>query len=263
MDDPKFGYRIYRFDKPLAPGATSALTFKSRLWQRGFHAFNPADRHHRERHVREQFRLRAVIGMSRDDLLRTAPSAGASTFPPSFERPSSRTCRRPRSNYIGSDWVTADITLTTDAGQTPIAPGDRVSDTTATAAARRTSSATRRSSTSSRSSRRDYKVATAEHNGIKLSVYLQRRARLERAEDAERDGDRARLLPGALRPLPVRLCADHRVPGLRQLRPGLRRDHALFGIDRLQRQHQRSRPRSTGRPTSSRTRCRTNIGRTR
>ena len=26
-------------------------------------------------------------------------------------------------NYIGSDWVTSDITLTTDAGQTPIAPG--------------------------------------------------------------------------------------------------------------------------------------------
>ena len=34
-------------------------------------------------------------------------------------------------NYIGSDWVMSDITLTTDAGQTPIAPGNRVSDVTA------------------------------------------------------------------------------------------------------------------------------------
>ena len=30
MDDQEFGYRIYRFDKPLAPGATTALTFRSR-----------------------------------------------------------------------------------------------------------------------------------------------------------------------------------------------------------------------------------------
>ena len=67
--------------------------------------------------------------------------------------------------------MTSDITLTTDADQTPIAPGNRVSDVTATAAAPRISSAARRSSISSRSSRRDYEVATREHNGIKLSVY--------------------------------------------------------------------------------------------
>ena len=57
MDDPKFGYQIYRFDKPLAPGATTTLTFKSRLWRRGFPRFKSADRHHRERHVREQWVL--------------------------------------------------------------------------------------------------------------------------------------------------------------------------------------------------------------
>lgn len=36
-----------------------------------------------------------------------------------------------RRNYINdADWVNSDITLTTDAGQTPIAPGRKVSDTT-------------------------------------------------------------------------------------------------------------------------------------
>jgi ABC-2 type transport system permease protein len=41
-DDKKFGYRIFKFDTPLAPGAKTALTFKSRIWHRGFRAFSPA-----------------------------------------------------------------------------------------------------------------------------------------------------------------------------------------------------------------------------
>ena len=40
--DPKFNYRIYRFDTPLAPGATAAMTFTSQLWRRGFRASGPA-----------------------------------------------------------------------------------------------------------------------------------------------------------------------------------------------------------------------------
>src|SRR5882724_3530618 len=40
-DDKTFGYRIYRFDTPLAPGATASLTFTSQLWRRGFKASQP------------------------------------------------------------------------------------------------------------------------------------------------------------------------------------------------------------------------------
>ena len=36
--DDDYDYRIYRFDRPLAPGATTTLTFKSQLWRRGFRA---------------------------------------------------------------------------------------------------------------------------------------------------------------------------------------------------------------------------------
>ena len=95
-DDKKFGYRIYRFDTPLVPGATTSLTFKSRLWRRGLPRLRPGDRRHRERHVRQQFRLRAdhrhePAGPARA----TAPSAAGRAFRPSCARPSSRTCRRP------------------------------------------------------------------------------------------------------------------------------------------------------------------------
>ena len=40
-------------------GRDHGLTFKSRLWRRGFRGVVAGDRHHRERHVREQQRVRA------------------------------------------------------------------------------------------------------------------------------------------------------------------------------------------------------------
>ena len=40
-NDPKFGYRIYRFDTPLAPGATAVMTSAADL-HRGFRASGPA-----------------------------------------------------------------------------------------------------------------------------------------------------------------------------------------------------------------------------
>ena len=70
----------------------------------------------------------------------------------------------------------SDITLTTDAGQTPIAPGSRVSDVTKDGrrTARFVSPAPILNFFSIQSA--DYKVASRDHNGIKLSVYLPRRA---------------------------------------------------------------------------------------
>ena len=53
-NDKTFRYRIYRFDNAARAGATTALTFKSRSWRRGFPRRQPADRRDRERHVREQ-----------------------------------------------------------------------------------------------------------------------------------------------------------------------------------------------------------------
>ena len=65
----------------------------------------------------------------------------------------------------------SDITLSTDADQTPIAPGNQVSDVTEGRArtARFVSPAPILNFFSIQSA--DYKVATREHNGIKLSVY--------------------------------------------------------------------------------------------
>jgi aminopeptidase N len=74
-------------------------------------------------------------------------------------------------NYIHADWVMSDITLSTSADQTPIAPGDRVSDVThdGRRTARFVSPAPILNFFSIQSAR--YKVASREHNGIRLSVF--------------------------------------------------------------------------------------------
>ena len=75
-----------------------------------------------------------------------------------------------RKNYIDADWVMSDITLTTDAGQMPIAPGNRVSDVTT--GGRRTARFLSPSPILNFFSIQsaDYKVASRDHHGIKLSV---------------------------------------------------------------------------------------------
>ena len=55
-DDKNFGYRIYRFDTPLAPGATHDADLHVTALAARLHGGRPGDRRHRERHLREQFR---------------------------------------------------------------------------------------------------------------------------------------------------------------------------------------------------------------
>ena len=75
-------------------------------------------------------------------------------------------------NYIeNADWVTSDITLTTDADQTPVAPGKRVSDVTAQGrrSARFVSTAPILNFWSIQSAR--YAVKSRMSDGVTLSVY--------------------------------------------------------------------------------------------
>ena len=74
-------------------------------------------------------------------------------------------------NYIGADWVNADITVTTDADQTPVAPGYRVSDVTN--GDRRTARFVTESPIlmffSVQSAR--YEVTRKVHNGVNFEIY--------------------------------------------------------------------------------------------
>jgi aminopeptidase N len=129
MEDKENKYRIYRLAQPMAPGATSALEFKTRRWQRGFRAqgddtsiipngtfLNNAD-------------FAPQIGMDRSDLLQDRVDRRKQGLPAELRPAKLEDLSATKRNYVGNaDWVSADITVTTDAGQTPVAPGVRVSD---------------------------------------------------------------------------------------------------------------------------------------
>jgi ABC-type transport system involved in multi-copper enzyme maturation permease subunit len=170
-NDPRFGYRIYRFDQPLAPGATTSLTWHSQIWRRGFRASAPATDVIENGTFVNNFDFAPIIGMNRQNLLSDRAKRRRQGLPPELRPAKLEDLSATKRNYIGSDWVMSDITLTTDAGQTPIAPGSRVSDVTTNG--RRTahfvSGAPILNFFSMQSA--DYKVASRDHNGIKLSVY--------------------------------------------------------------------------------------------
>jgi ABC-2 type transport system permease protein len=170
-NDRKFGYRIYRFDTPLAPGAASALTFRSRLWRRGFRASSPATDIIENGTFANNSEFAPVIGMGRQGLLTDRAKRRRQGLSPELRPAKLEDMSATARNYIGSDWVMADIHLTTDADQTPIAPGARVADVTANGrrSAHFVSTAPILNFFSIQSA--DYRVASQLHNGIRLSVF--------------------------------------------------------------------------------------------
>jgi ABC-type transport system involved in multi-copper enzyme maturation permease subunit len=170
-DDKKFGYRIYRFDTPLAPGATAALNFTSQIWHRGFRAQTPATDVIENGTFANNFAFAPIIGMNRNNLLTDRTKRRRQGLPAELRPAKLEDLSATASNYVDSDWVASDITLTTDASQTPIAPGNRVSDVTN--GGRRTahfvSTAPILYFFSIQSA--DYQLAQRNHNGIRLSVY--------------------------------------------------------------------------------------------
>ena len=172
-NDEKFGYRIYRFDRPLAPGQASVLTFRSQLWRRGFRAFSPATDIIRNGTFVNNGAFAPVIGMNRQGLLSDRTQRRRQGLPAELRPAKLEDLSATRENYIGSDWVMSDITLTTDADQIPIAPGSRVSDVSKDGrrTARFVSTSPILNFFSIQSA--DYRLAETTHDGVRLSVFYQ------------------------------------------------------------------------------------------
>ncbi len=132
MDDKDNRYRIYHFPQPLAPGATTSLSFKTERWQHGFRAQGDDTSIVANGTFLNAFEFAPIIGMSRDQLLRDRVKRRKYGLPAELRPAKLEDVSAQDRNYIANaDWVTSDITVTTDAGQTPIAPGRKVSDVTA------------------------------------------------------------------------------------------------------------------------------------
>ena len=132
MDDAAFKYRIYRFATPLAPGATGTLDFRTHRQTVALRANGDDTKLIANGTFLNNGQFTPQIGMSRDGLLSDRAKRRKYGLVPELRKAKLEDVSAQRRNYIGdADWVNADITVSTDAGQTPIAPGRKVSDTTA------------------------------------------------------------------------------------------------------------------------------------
>jgi aminopeptidase N len=130
-DYPRFHYRIYKLAAPLQPGEQRVLGFTTTLEERGFANGRPLTSIVANGSFVNNLEIAPSVGFVRAGLLedrakRRKYGLPAELRPPRLEDESAR-----RLNELShdSDWVTSDITITTDGDQTPIAPGRVLADT--------------------------------------------------------------------------------------------------------------------------------------
>lgn len=126
-----FEYRIYKFATPMLPGEHRTLRFSSLYQQRGFANSGNLTRVVANGTFIDNFAISPEIGMSRDFLLRDRSKRRKYGLPAELRPAKLEDAAADAHNYLrhDSDWVTAQLTVTTDADQTPVAPGYTISDT--------------------------------------------------------------------------------------------------------------------------------------
>ncbi len=130
-DYPRLHYRIYKLAVPIQPGERRVLGFATTLEERGFPNSQPLTSIVGNGTFLSNAQLTPTIGFQRAGLLedrakRRKYGLPSELRPPRLEDDSARAFN---DLLHDSDWVDSDITVTTDADQTPIAPGRMLSDT--------------------------------------------------------------------------------------------------------------------------------------
>jgi aminopeptidase N len=127
---PRFEYRIYEFDTPMQPGERRQIRFATLLEERGFPNEAPLTRIVANGTFLNNFEISPQLGIDRDIVI-TDRSKRRKYDLPELRPAKLEDTSANAYHYLrhDSDWVTAEITLTTDADQTPVAPGYIVSDT--------------------------------------------------------------------------------------------------------------------------------------
>jgi ABC-2 type transport system permease protein len=129
-DDEEFRYRIYRLDRPMVPGETRELRFETLRERRGFPNGNPDTNLVANGTFLSNFDLTPAIGMDRNAMLQDRAKRRKYDLPPELRPAKLEDMTATSKSYFGGGWATADIVISTQADQTPIAPGKKVSDVT-------------------------------------------------------------------------------------------------------------------------------------
>jgi len=172
LDDRSYSYRIYRLAQPLQPGDALPVTFETRRVVRGFRNELQETRLVENGTFLTEDELMPVLGMSNAGLIYDPELRRKNGLPGTLEPPKLEDLSATTKVSFGNGWVKkSDITLSTDASQTPIAPGKKVSDVTRDGrrTARFVSTAPIRPRFSIQSAR--YAEKHRMHRGVDLAVY--------------------------------------------------------------------------------------------
>ncbi|WP_285712025.1 ABC transporter permease/M1 family aminopeptidase [Erythrobacter oryzae] len=126
--DKKHFYRIYKFAQPLAPGATTRLDFATDVWRRGFPNRGAATDIVDNGTFVNNYTFAPIVGMDDRGFLQDRTARRRQGLPAEQRMAKLEDTTAQGRNYIGADWVNSKITLSTVADQTPIAPGNKISD---------------------------------------------------------------------------------------------------------------------------------------
>lgn len=130
-DYPRFQYRIYRFTTPLAPGAVAHIAFTTVRHQIGFRNNGDDMRVVDNGTFVDNSEIVPIVGMARDGLLQDRVKRRKYGLPAELRPAKLEDLSATKFNQLHADWINTDITVSTDADQTPIAPGYKVADATA------------------------------------------------------------------------------------------------------------------------------------
>ncbi|NRF71588.1 aminopeptidase [Aquincola sp. S2] len=130
---PTLHYRIYKLAQPMQPGERRTLAFTTTLQERGFPNRAPLTRIVANGTFIDNNEITPSIGLSREGLLKDRAKRRKHALPPDLRPPTleDESGRRHSAFRRDSGFVQLDLTVTTDADQTPIAPGSSVSEVVA------------------------------------------------------------------------------------------------------------------------------------
>ena len=174
---PAFPFQIWRLTTPMQPGERREIRFATRHERRGFRVNNVLSPINRNGTFVNDRDLAPLLGFSRSILLQDRNVRARNGLPRELRMARLEDDSARAYHYLrhDADWVNADITVSTIASQTPIAPGYVVSDETSNG--RRTTrfrtDAPIMHFFSIQSA--DYEIARDRWNDVDLAVYYDRR----------------------------------------------------------------------------------------
>ena len=171
----RFNYRIFALDDPMLAGERRTITFTTVREQQGFRNAGDETRIVDNGTFVDSSEFAPVLGMELRGLLqdRAKRRTLLPKMPEERRMPPLDDERSKQVNYLrhDADFVMADITVTTDADQTPIAPGYKVSESVS--GGRRTARFVTESPVmpffSIQSAK--YKIARETYKGVEIAVY--------------------------------------------------------------------------------------------